>query len=105
MRGLDVRRRNECILKRVDEIRRCRLNRQIGILTAFCIVDTAALMTVIGQNASLDTEQMANGYSSMLLQGNTDPDAIIAVTAFFAGALGTAVILRIRLLQQRRRRL
>ena len=92
----DTARRVVLVKKRAREIRRRRQRREVGSLSAVCMLLLAALMrtadTVVGPGMAA----AQGSFGAMLLRQDAGGYVLVGVVAFAAAVLLTAVCMRLR---------
>ena len=92
----DTARRVVLVKKRAREIRRRRQRREVGSLSALCMLLLAALMrtadTVVGPGMAA----AQGSFGAMLLREDAGGYVLVGVVAFAAAVLLTAVCMRLR---------
>lgn len=92
----DTARRVVLVKKRAREIRRRRQRREVGSLSALCMLLLAALMrtadTVVGPGMAA----AQGSFGAMLLRQDAGGYVLVGVVAFAAAVLLTAVCMRLR---------
>ena len=92
----DTARRVVLVKKRAREIRRRRQRREVGSLSAVCMLLLAALMrtadTVVGPGMAA----AQGSFGAMLLREDAGGYVLVGVVAFAAAVLLTAVCMRLR---------
>ena len=92
----DTARRVVLVKKRAREIRRRRQRREVGSLSALCVLLLAALMrtadTVVGPGMAA----AQGSFGAMLLREDAGGYVLVGVVAFAAAVLLTAVCMRLR---------
>ena len=92
----DTARRVVLVKKRAREIRRRRQRREVGSLSALCVLLLAALMrtadTVVGPGMAA----AQGSFGAMLLRQDAGGYVLVGVVAFAAAVLLTAVCMRLR---------
>ena len=92
----DTARRVVLVKKRAREIRRRRQRREVGSLSAVCVLLLAALMRTAGMAAGQGQSAAQGAFGAMLLREDAGGYVLVGVVAFAAAVLLTAVCMRLR---------
>lgn len=92
----DTARRVVLVKKRAREIRRRRQRREVGSLSALCVLLLAALMRTADTVVEPGMAAAQGSFGAMLLREDAGGYVLVGVVAFAAAVLLTAVCMRLR---------
>lgn len=92
----DTARRVVLVKKRAREIRRRRQRREVGSLSALCVLLLAVLMRTADTVVEPGMAAAQGSFGAMLLRQDAGGYVLVGVVAFAAAVLLTAVCMRLR---------